>query len=173
MILLKQIPQHAVINNQDKVQSEDPEWDWTLSGPHICHSARGNLEEHCTLSLTHPPGQRRRKLTGVNIVSRGRNQCHASKPHKTNNTTPGPEPNLKGFYKDANPDWAEKFFQMLPCQWLQWALYHIDTESASVTEITPQMYGSIWKSLNFCKNQISTGPQHPAAHTQTHYKRKG
>lgn len=64
--------------------------------------------------MAHPPGQCRRKRTGVNFVSRGRNQCHASKPHqiKPNHNT-WSTTQFKRMYKDTNLDWAEMFFQML------------------------------------------------------------
>lgn len=66
--------------------------------------------------MTRPPGQCRRKLADVNVVSRGRNQCHARKNHvKSNkNTTPGPKPNWREFMK-TNPDRVEIcfFFQIL------------------------------------------------------------
>lgn len=93
-----------------------------LSRLHICqlHSAmvRGKpcIAWHFFFSyrnsyVTRPPGQCRRKLADVNVVSRGRNQCHARKNHvKSNkNTTPGPKPNWREFMK-TNPDRVEICF---------------------------------------------------------------
>lgn len=124
MILLKQIPQRAVINNQGKKdEPEDPEPDWpAVQAAHLpaaqCHGARETLYSmtfffsYRNSYVTRPPGQCRRKLADVNVVSRGRNQCHARKNHvKSNkNTTPGPKTQLERIYEDKSRSGWNMFF---------------------------------------------------------------
>lgn len=136
--------------------------------------------------MTHPPGQCMRKWT--NLVSIEGNQCHASTPHLVQN------PFSKNWIEYMFwLGWDVFFSQML--QILEelnnmWSMLLLDvaantthytgkvssfttlsvTDSASTTRITPQMYGSIWKSLHICRNHSSAGPRHPAVHTHTHVR---
>lgn len=87
MILLKQIPQRAVINNQEEDEPEDPIQDKAVQAADLpaAHCPKENLfsiNYYYNSNMTPPPGQCRRKQTDVNFVSTGRSHCHASKQHQ-------------------------------------------------------------------------------------------
>lgn len=105
MILLKQIPQHAVINNQEKDEPEDPEQHSILSRLHCSRVREG---EPCKalriiigavtwpIHLVSAGGKAQVKTL---LVEGGTSVMQTNHIKSNESTTLGPQPNLKEFIK--------------------------------------------------------------------------